>query len=168
MKESARRGDKTSCKMLAKEIIHARRSKQRLYISKTQMNSVILQLQQQVAQVKVMGGLKKSADIMHIVNSLVKVPQISQAMSQLSQEMMKAGVIEEMIEEEQALFNQEDAEEIEQEADEEVDKIVTEITAGLLSSAGKVGTGVPSARLEQEQQEEEEEDMEARLESLKS
>ena len=50
LKEAAKKGDKTVCTMLAKEIVHARKSKDRIHTSKAQMNSISMQLQHQVCK----------------------------------------------------------------------------------------------------------------------
>ena len=42
-----------------------------------------------VAMIKVTGTLQKSSEIMRLSNSLVKLPQISQAMREMSLEMTK-------------------------------------------------------------------------------
>jgi charged multivesicular body protein 3 len=42
-----------------------------------------------IATVKVAGSLQKSTEIMKTVNSLVKLPEISNAMMELSEEMTK-------------------------------------------------------------------------------
>ena len=48
IKEAAKRGDQTVTKMLAKELIQSRKVKNRLATSKAQMNSVVMQLQEQL------------------------------------------------------------------------------------------------------------------------
>ena len=42
--------------------------------------------------IKVTGTLQKSTEIMKLSNSLVKLPQISQAMREMSMEMTKVGL----------------------------------------------------------------------------
>ena len=42
-----------------------------------------------VAQIKIAGSLQKSTEIMKMVNSLVKLPEIAGAMQEMSAEMMK-------------------------------------------------------------------------------
>jgi charged multivesicular body protein 3 len=54
--------------------VRSRKAKDRLHTSKAQLNSVLMQLQQQLAQVKIAGSLQKSSDIMRMVNGLVKLP----------------------------------------------------------------------------------------------
>jgi hypothetical protein len=46
MKESAKRKDKVSCTILAKQVVRSRKAKERLHTSKAQLNSMVLQLQQ--------------------------------------------------------------------------------------------------------------------------
>lgn len=48
IKQVAKKGDTKNCKMLAKELIRSRRHKDRLYTSKAQMNSIIMQLEHQL------------------------------------------------------------------------------------------------------------------------
>ncbi|ORZ36791.1 Snf7-domain-containing protein [Catenaria anguillulae PL171] len=109
---------------------------ERLHTSKAQLNSVSMQLGQQLAVAKVAGALEKSTEIMKAVNSLVKLPEINMVMQDMAREMMKAGVIEEMIED---TISGLDEEEVEEEAEEEVNKILFELTDGLLGQGGQVG-----------------------------
>jgi charged multivesicular body protein 3 len=48
IKAAAKRNDTASCKILAKEIIRSRKAKDRIHTSKAQLNSLSMQLQQQV------------------------------------------------------------------------------------------------------------------------
>lgn len=105
---------------------------------------------------KVTGSLQKSTEIMKLSNQLVKLPQISQAMREMSMEMTKvrravasvvlfltgvqAGILEEMMDDTLAV---EEDEELEEEADAEVDKVLFDLTNGKLGQAGKVETEVP-------------------------
>ena len=56
-----------------------------------------------------------------MMSSLIKVPEISRTMQELSREMMKAGIVEEMIED--TMESVGDQEELEEEAQKEVDKV---------------------------------------------
>jgi len=47
--------------------------------------------------VRVAGCLQKSTAVMEAMNQLVRLPEIRDTMMQLSKEMMKAGLIEEMV-----------------------------------------------------------------------
>lgn len=121
MKEAAKKGDKDVCKILAKEIIRARKTCNKLYTSKAHMNSVSLQMKNQLATIRVAGSVSKSTEVMQAMQSLIRVPEVAATMRELSKEMMKAGIIEEMLDE--TMESVEDSEEVEDEADEEIDKV---------------------------------------------
>jgi charged multivesicular body protein 3 len=126
IKDAAKRGDSKSCKMLASEIIKARKQKEKLMISKAQLSSLGMQMQQQLSVAKVTGVLQKSTETMKVVNKLMRLPEINNTMRDMSVEMMKAGVIEEMMED--ALGG--DNESVEEEAQEAVDQVLFELTDG--------------------------------------
>jgi len=170
LKEAAKKGDKDVCHILAKEIINSRRAVTRLYTAKANLNSVQLQMKNQLATVKVAGALSSSAEVMKSMNALVKLPETQKTMMELSKEMMKAGVIEEMLEDTMEGL---DAEEMEEAAQEEIDKIIFELTTGKLGEAPTaVKDTLPPTGKEVEDKEEESdeelEEMQGRLESLRS
>ncbi|KAH6562581.1 hypothetical protein BASA50_004924 [Batrachochytrium salamandrivorans] len=162
LKDAAKRNDTVSCQALAREIVRSRKAKDRLHTSKAQLNSLMMSMQQQLAMVKVTGALQKSGEIMKMVNSLTKLPEISASMQEMSMEMMKSGIIEEMINDTLEM----DDEGIEEEADEEVNKVITEITSGLLGQVGSVGQDLPSEKVKQTQVKEDDE-LESRLAAIK-
>ena len=98
LKEAAKKGDKESCQILAKELINSRKAVTKLYTAKANLNSVQMQMKSQLATLKVAGTLQTSAEVMKSMSQLVKLPEIQKSMMELSREMMKAGVIEEMME----------------------------------------------------------------------
>lgn len=89
VKQAAKRNDIASCKLLAREIVRARKAKDRMHTSKAHLNSIIMQLEQQAAQMKVAGNLGKSKDIMKLVNQLVKVGPLQESMREMQSEMIK-------------------------------------------------------------------------------
>ncbi|PGH16484.1 hypothetical protein AJ80_05169 [Polytolypa hystricis UAMH7299] len=154
----------------ARELIRIRKQSARLTTSKAQLESVRMQVNEAFAVRKIEGGLRQSAGIMKDVNSLIRLPELSGTMHQLSMELVKAGIIEEMIDstlpEDQMLEGEEE------EADAEVDKVLQEILQGRLE---KVEALKPETKLEEPALEEEFEDQEetlaqmrGRLEALKS
>lgn len=74
-----------------------------------------------VAILKTTGSLQKSTQVMQAVQSLIKIPEVSKTMRELSKEMMKAGIMEEMIND--TFESLEDQEELEEAADEEIDNV---------------------------------------------
>ncbi|KAL0102207.1 hypothetical protein PUN28_018627 [Cardiocondyla obscurior] len=171
LKEAAKKGDKDVCKVLAKEIIRARKACNKIYTSKAHLNSVSLQMKNQLATIRVAGSVSKSTEVMQAMQSLIRVPEVAATMREMSKEMMKAGIIEEMLDE--TMDSIEDSEDMEDEADEEVDKILWEVTAGQLGTAPAVVTenpGMPSTSQEEETEDDDKEleEMKNRLQSLRS
>ncbi|KAF8607555.1 Snf7-domain-containing protein [Ceratobasidium sp. AG-I] len=153
LKQLAAKGDVKSARILAKEVVRSNKQKDRLHVSKARLGSIGVQLQNQMAMVKVTGSLQKSTEIMKLSNSLVKLPQISAVMREMSMEMTKAGIMEEMMDE--TLEGLDDDEELEEEADEEVEKVLFQLTDGKLGQAGMVGGELPVSRLSYPAQEDE-------------
>ena len=110
------------------------------------------------------------------MSALVKVPETQKAMMELSREMMKAGVIEEMLEDTMEGFTEED--DMEDAAQAEVDRIILEITTGKLTEApSAVKDTLPDPGDDEDEEireeaaaegEEELEEMKNRLEALRS
>lgn len=170
IREAAKRNDMGSAKALAKEIVRSRKTVNRLHENKAQLNSISLQLGESVAVARTVGHLSKSAEVMKLVNSLMKAPEVALTMQEFSKEMTKAGVIEEMVND--ALDDALDSEDIEEETEEEIDKVLTAI-------AGETAAALPvAARKEKLKQsvehaeggddEEELEELRARLDKVRS
>ncbi|XP_024085665.1 charged multivesicular body protein 3 [Cimex lectularius] len=171
MREAAKKGDRAVCTILAKEVIRSRKAITKIHTSKAHLNSVQLQMKNQLATLRVSGSLQKSTEVMQSMQRLVKVPEVAAAMRELSKEMMKAGIIEEMLEETMDVL--EDGEEMEEAAQEEIDKVLWELTQGTLGKAPAAVTEVPGTSSVKEEaaaedDDEDLEEMQSRLEALKS
>lgn len=135
---AAKRGDAASARIMARELVNSRHAKERMYTSRAQMNSILMTLTQQHSLYKATGTLQASAAILAAMNDLVKLPELNQSLMVMAREMERAGLIEEMVSEAMGM----DDEELEEDADAEVDKVMSE----LLSAAGPVpSTRVPAA-----------------------
>uniref|UniRef100_A0A1I7X1K5 Charged multivesicular body protein 3 n=1 Tax=Heterorhabditis bacteriophora TaxID=37862 RepID=A0A1I7X1K5_HETBA len=126
IKEAAKKGDRDVCIVLAKSLLQSRKAVGKINISKAQINSVIMCMQEQLATMRMAGSLQKSTEVMKSMQSLVKT------MREMSAEMMKLGIIDEMIEETMESIESAD---LEEQAQEEVDRILWEVTAGELGKA---------------------------------
>ncbi|KAL7198261.1 hypothetical protein ACSBR2_020712 [Camellia fascicularis] len=136
IKEAAKRNDMGSAKALAKEIVMSRQTVNRLYENKAQLNSISMHLGESVAIARTVGHLSKSADVMKLVNNLMKAPEVAITMQEFSKEMLKAGIIEETVND--AIDSALDTEDMEEEIDEEVDKVLTAL-------AGETAAELPEA-----------------------
>lgn len=158
-------------KTFARELVRIRKQSNRLNTSRAQLQSVQMQVNEAFSVRKIQGSLKKSTGIMKDVNTLIRLPELSATMQQLSTELVRAGIVDEMVAD--AIPDNEYLEEEEEEADAEVDKVLQEILHGKLNQVESIQ---PETPLEEEAPAEEEfEDQEAtlaqmrgRLEALKS
>ncbi len=50
------------------------------------------------AQMKLVGSIQSSTEVMKAMSSLMRLPELQQTMQNMSKEMMKMGIIEEMME----------------------------------------------------------------------
>lgn len=121
LKQAAAKGDRDTCTILAKEIVHSRKATNRIYLTKAHLNSVQLQMKNQLATLRVAGSLAKSTEVMSAMQNLVRVHEIAGVMREMSKEMTKAGIMEEMLEE--TMDSIEDTDELEEEVQSEVDKV---------------------------------------------
>merc|ERR1712129_363510 len=100
----------------------------------------------------------KSTQIMGAINRLVKIGDISQTMQAMQQEMCKAGLIEEMVDDSMEAL------------DEEVDKVMQELNADTFANS----SSAPTRQVQQQEaaaeapgeDDAEEEQMRARLQEL--
>lgn len=103
--------------------------------------------------------------MMKDVNSLVRLPELTGTMRELSMELVRAGVIEEMVADS---LPDEDVLEDDDEAEAEVDKALREVIGGGLESVGATPTQPEKMEDDYEEDQETLEDMRERLEMLKS
>ncbi|KAI9841317.1 MAG: Vacuolar protein-sorting-associated protein 24 [Thelocarpon superellum] len=156
----------------ARELIRIRKQGARLATSKAQLESVGMQVREAFSVRKIEGSIRASTGIMRDVNSLVRLPELMGTMRELSQELVKAGIIEEMVgdslPDDQLLEGEDD------EAETEVDKVLGEVLQGKLTKVddGKVleppAPEQPVSTAEEEDSELLLDQMRGRLEALKS
>jgi charged multivesicular body protein 3 len=157
-------------RIFARELIRVRKQGGRLATSKAQLSSVQMQVNEAFSVRKIEGSIRASTGIMKDVNSLVRLPELTGTMRDLSAELMKAGIIEEMVGD--TLPDNELMEGEDEEAEEEVDKVLSEILKDRLPTGKTSEDELPSAPVGEEEEEEDQEEMLAamrsRLEVLKS
>lgn len=159
-------------RMFALELVRARKTSARLVTSKAQLNSVQMQVQEAFALRKIEGSIRASVGIMKDVNTLIRLPELAGTMQELGEELMKAGIIEEMVDE--ALPVDPDLMMEDDEAEGEVDKVLGEILKD--RKEPKMPTvpaaePVPQVPVEEEEEEDAEammDQMRNRLEALRS
>lgn len=147
----------------ARELIRARKASARLVTAKAQLNSVQMQVNEAFALRKIEGSIRASVGIMKDVRTLISLPDLAVTMRELSVELTKAGIIEEMAED---MMPETDLGEEDEEAEGEVDKVLGEILKDRMEKTGAMPS-VPVAK-EEPAAEEEEEDTEAMMDQMRN
>jgi len=117
-----------ACAIMAKSIVQSQHQQEKLLMAQTQINSVILNLKTSAASVNVVGHLSQSSTIMKSMSALISIPSIAATAREMSKEMHKTGMIDEMVNDALGM----DDEELVSEADAEVDRVLFELTDGML------------------------------------
>ena len=154
-------------RIFARELLRVRKQEQRLTTSKATLQSVKMQVNEAFGMRKIEASIKNSVGIMKDVNTLMRLPELTGTMQELSMELVKAGIIEEMVED--SLPNNELLEGEDEEAESEVDKVLGEILKDKVQ-APAVPMDQPTEPAVEEDLDSEEmmAQMRGRLEALKS
>ncbi|CCG21606.1 Vps24 protein [Candida orthopsilosis Co 90-125] len=139
IRKSAKEKDYKTAKLYAKELININRQYNKLYTSRTRVESITMSINEQYSMNKLTKSIHSSTSIMRDVNSLIHIGAVSQTMQELSKELTKAGIINEMMDDMVDLDYEED-EELESESQEEVNKIIATLTEEKTSKVSEVPT----------------------------
>lgn len=129
-----------------------------------------MQVQEAFAVRKIEGSIRAQVGIMKDVNTLVRLPELTATMRELGSELMKAGIIEEMVED--SMPSGELLDDDEEDPESEVNKVLGEILNKNKAAATPVEQA-PAAPVTMEEEDEEDSEamldqMRGRLEALKS
>jgi charged multivesicular body protein 3 len=171
----AQRGDflatqaKQEVRSMAREIAFMRKQRARVETQEAMLRSVGRQVDHALAERSTQKALQNSTQIMRDVNSLIRIPELTKTMTEMSMELTKAGVMEEMVDD--MMPNDELLEGEDEEADAEVDKVLSDILGDKLPTTEAKVDELPAHHVEEDEEEDQEEilaQMRGRLEALKS
>mmetsp|Transcript_1510 Transcript_1510/g.1631 ORF Transcript_1510/g.1631 Transcript_1510/m.1631 type:complete len:226 (-) Transcript_1510:1556-2233(-) len=145
IKKSAKDKDYKSAKIYARELININRQYNKLYLSKTRIDSITMSINEQWSMNKLTSSLQLLTGVMKDVNQLVSLGAILGTMQELLKELMKAGVINEMMDDMVELDVEDD--ELESESQDEVNKIIQSLTEDKFS---KIDNEVPTSNMPSE------------------
>jgi len=172
MKKEAKNvnGDKqrmAAIRIMAKSIVQTDKQIAHMYGTKAQMNSVVLQIKEQQATLKMSKAMKQSATVSKLMGRLVKLPELQNTIMTMQREMQKNGLVQEMIDDamDDAIGVDDD------DVDEEIDKVIMEITDMNLADIGAINGKLPKQKEEQKDADDDDIDddmnkMQARLANL--
>ena len=136
----AKKGETQAMRSLAKELVNSRKAKERMIVSKAHLNSISMQLRLQMSTLRTAKAFSQSTEVMKSMTKLMSLPEMAATVQEMGFEMEKAGLIQEMMDDvmDEALGDAD-----EDDVDAEVDKVVTELTYGILDSAGPTPVSQP-------------------------
>ncbi|KAF4716603.1 Charged multivesicular body protein 3 [Perkinsus olseni] len=171
IKGLAKKKEVTSVRILAKEIVRTRKTRDRMLTAKAQMNSISMQLQQAAMTMKMGEAVAGSTQIMQAMSSLIKLPELTETMEGMAKEMENLGVIEGVMTD---TLDAVDDVDIDEATDQEVNKVLEELAVDTIANVPSAAQGalpagqkVPSGRVKlSAQQASEEAELERRLNAL--
>eukprot|EP00729_Bicosta_minor_P003268 gene3268-22134_t len=107
------------------------KTKTQILMSKAQMNSVSNELRNQLSTLRIAGAMQASSAVMETMSNMICVPEMMETMRDMSVEMEKMGLIQEMAEDAFSVIEPDDL----SDEDEEVQDAVNAIFAELLPQA---------------------------------
>lgn len=150
IKKAAKKNDIRNVKLYAKEMYYINKQYTRMYTSKAQLESVSMKIDEALRMRSLSNQMASSAGLMREVNSLVRLPQLQGTMIELEKELMKSGIISEMVDD--TMESVGESEELSEEVDAEVNKIVEQYTNEKLEKADKAPTTELSMPAEEEEE----------------
>jgi charged multivesicular body protein 3 len=127
-----------------------------------------MQVNEAFAVRKIEGSIRASVGIMKEVNSLIRLPELHATMREVSMELMKAGIIEEMVDD---VLPEDGEMDLEGEAEGEVDKVLGEILKRPEEKEVQPklpAAPVPDPKKNEPEEEEEEEDAEEMMDQMRN
>lgn len=158
IKKTAKKNDVKTVKLYARELYGINKQYDRMYTSKAQLDSVGMKIEEAFRVRMISNQMADNAGLMREVNSLVKLPQLQGTMIELEKELMKAGIISEMVDDTTEAVGEGGDEEMDEEVDEAVNKIVEEYTNNKFDKVDntpqtELPTAVEAAKEEEQEQE---------------
>lgn len=144
VKKAAKSGDYKTAKIYARELININNQHKKLHLSKTRLESITMAVNEQWQMNKLTQSMQVSTGVMKAVNQMTNLGMMTATFQDLSKELMKAGIINEMMDD---MVDLELDDELEDESQEEVNKIIESLTAEKFSS---IDQEVPSVELPEE------------------
>lgn len=125
-REAKKANGAANVKPMARELLALRRTKTKYYNMNAHLSGMINELRTQSAQASMMSALSSSSAAMEHMNAMMSVPEMRETMKRMSMEMDKAGYIQGLMDE---TMDAMDPDDIEEDADLEVQKVMEEILA---------------------------------------
>ncbi|CAF0894838.1 unnamed protein product [Adineta steineri] len=172
IRKHAATNNKEALRTLAKTIVKIKHDKSHLYSAKANLDTIDNAVKNQLANIKITGIMQKSNEVARSMAQLMKVGQFQAISAQFSKELIKMGIMGEMMNE--AVDAATDNNDLEEETDEEIAKVLDEVLSGKVGQLPSVAVGGTAmgekgaAKAAAVSDDSEEDEMEKRLQALRS
>lgn len=140
IKRSAKQNDLKAVRVYAKELYQINKQYTRMYTSKAQLDSITMKVEEAYKMKNLTNSMSVSTGIMKEMNSLVRLPQLQTTVIELEKELMKAGIITEMVDDTFENLDMNEEDEMNEEVEEQVNKIIEEYTSKKFATINNVPT----------------------------
>lgn len=140
IKKSAKENNLNAVRIYAKELYQINKQYTRMYTSKAQLDSITMKVEEAYKMKNLTNSMSVSTGIMKDMNTLAKLPQLQSTMVELEKELMKAGIITEMVDDTFETLDMGEKDEMDEEVEEQVNKIIEEYTTEKFATVNKVPT----------------------------
>lgn len=140
IKRSAKQNDLKAVRVYAKELYQINKQYTRMYTSKAQLDSITMKVEEVYKMKNLTNSMFVSTGIMKEMNSLVRLPQLQTTVIELEKELMKAGIMTEMVDDTFENLDMNEEDEMNEEVEEQVNKIIEEYTSKKFATINNVPT----------------------------
>ncbi|XP_042351001.1 charged multivesicular body protein 2Ba [Plectropomus leopardus] len=146
IKKMAKSGNKEACKILAKQLLHVRKQRDRTYAVSSKVTSMATQTRVMNSQMKMAGAMSSTAKTMQAVNKKMDPQKTLKTMQDFQKENMKMDMTEDMINDtlDEIFDGSGDEEESQDIVNQVLDEIGIEIS-GKMGRAPAAGKSLPGA-----------------------
>ena len=145
MKEAAKKGDKLTVQMLAKNLIRNRECQQRFAKQKSNVTSMGYQMKNMATMQKMVESTQVATQAMGAMNSQINVQQLQQTMQQFEMQNTKMEMNDDIIS--AALDGALDDDAFEDEENEAVDKVIAELNLDIKKQISVSNTALPQTNV---------------------
>ncbi|CEQ42252.1 SPOSA6832_04056 [Sporobolomyces salmonicolor] len=160
IKNGARKGEMSSCKVMAKDLVRTRRYISKFYSMKTQLQAVSLRLQSLRSNQQMAEAMKGATKAMSLMSRQMNLPQIQRILQEFEKESSMMDMKEEMMGDAIDDAMEDEGEGEEEEGDRILDEVLAEIgvsvgqqvlfrthsLAFLLTQLGEAPTAIPATK----------------------
>lgn len=143
IKKAVKSKDLKTAKLYARELHNINKQYNKLHLSKARVESITMSINEQWSMNKLTQSMQSSTSVMKDVNQLIHLGALTSTMQELQKELMKSGIINEMMDDMVDADFEDD--ELEDESQEEINKIIEDLTS---KEFNKIETKVPTSNVD--------------------